>query len=161
MTPADTTAVTHEVHIEAEPETVFAFFTDPDKMIQWKGRRAELDLAVEIGPSEEIAAKGEQAEEAAKVERSGLQGFFDSIDIVADKSVRVYQHLVDKHHVVKTHGWLIGSSAQHEINPALQAGLNAAFVPHPATWSTENAELQSGTGKLLIVSSFRGLRDHF
>ena len=43
MSPTDTTAVTHEVHIDAEPETVFAFFTDPDKMIQWKGRQAELD----------------------------------------------------------------------------------------------------------------------
>jgi hypothetical protein len=63
--------------------------------------------------------------------------------------------------VVKTQGWLIGSSAQYDINPALQTGLNAAFVPHPPTWSKENAELQSGAGKLLIVSSFRGLRDHF
>jgi len=108
-----------------------------------------------------LFTKGEPAEQAAKVERSGLQGFFDSIEIVADKSTRVYQGLIDKHHVVKSSGWLIGSSALQEINPALQAGLNAAFVPHPATWNRENPELQSGTGKLLIVSSFRGLRDHF
>jgi putative hydrolase of the HAD superfamily len=59
------------------------------------------------------------------------------------------------------HSWLVGSSAQQEINPALQAGLNAAFVPHSASWNGEGAELQSGTGKLLIVSTFRGLRDHF
>jgi uncharacterized protein YndB with AHSA1/START domain len=29
--------------IAASPETVFEFFTDPDKMIQWMGRSAELD----------------------------------------------------------------------------------------------------------------------
>lgn len=108
-----------------------------------------------------LFTKGEPAEEAAKVERSGLQGFFDSIEIVVDKSVGVYRDLVEKHHVVKSHAWLIGSSAQEEINPALQAGLNAAFVPHAATWNRDNSELQSGTGILLIVSSFRGLRDHF
>lgn len=108
-----------------------------------------------------LFTKGEQAEEAAKVERSGLQGFFDSIEIVADKTTRVYRDMIDKHHVVKSHGWLIGSSAQQEINPALQAGLSAAFVPHAPTWDKESGELQSGTGKLLIVSSFRGLRDHF
>lgn len=108
-----------------------------------------------------LFTKGEQAEEAAKVERSGLQGFFDSIEIVADKTTRVYRDMIDKHHVVKSHGWLIGSSAQQEINPALQAGLSAAFVPHGPTWDKESGELQSGTGKLLIVSSFRGLRDHF
>jgi uncharacterized protein YndB with AHSA1/START domain len=31
------------VRIAASPETVFDFFTDPDKMIQWMGRSAELD----------------------------------------------------------------------------------------------------------------------
>ncbi|MGH3007760.1 MAG: SRPBCC family protein, partial [Gaiellaceae bacterium] len=35
--------VEREVRIAARPETVFEFFTDPDKMIQWKGRKAELD----------------------------------------------------------------------------------------------------------------------
>jgi putative hydrolase of the HAD superfamily len=48
-----------------------------------------------------LFTKGEAAEQAAKVERSGLQGFFDSIEIVPDKTVEVYQRLVDKHHVVK------------------------------------------------------------
>ncbi|MGH2975290.1 MAG: SRPBCC family protein [Solirubrobacterales bacterium] len=37
------TAVEVEVRIAASPETVFEFFTDPDKMIQWMGRSAELD----------------------------------------------------------------------------------------------------------------------
>jgi uncharacterized protein YndB with AHSA1/START domain len=36
-------AVAVEVQIDASPETVFDFFTDPDKMIQWMGRSAELD----------------------------------------------------------------------------------------------------------------------
>lgn len=31
------------VRIAARPETVFAFFTDPAKMIQWKGVQAALD----------------------------------------------------------------------------------------------------------------------
>jgi putative hydrolase of the HAD superfamily len=108
-----------------------------------------------------LFTKGEPAEEAAKVERSGLHGFFDSIEIVADKNIRVYGDLIDKHHVVKSYAWLVGSSAQLEINPALQAGLNAAYVPHSPSWNKEDAELHSGAGKLLIVSSFRGLRDHF
>ena len=32
-----------EVRIEARPETVFEFFTDPEKMKRWKGTDAELD----------------------------------------------------------------------------------------------------------------------
>ena len=32
-----------EVVIDADAETVFDFFTDPDKMVQWMGRAHELD----------------------------------------------------------------------------------------------------------------------
>jgi putative hydrolase of the HAD superfamily len=108
-----------------------------------------------------VFTKGEPAEQAAKVERSGLQGFFDAIEIVAEKNAQTYQELVDRHHVVKSHGWMVGNSPRSDINPALRAGLNAAFVPHHATWELEDEELQSGTGKLLIVAKFRDLRDHF
>jgi len=36
-------AVEVEVLIAASPETVFDFFTEPDLMLQWMGRRVELD----------------------------------------------------------------------------------------------------------------------
>ena len=36
-------AVALEIQIDAGPDTVFDFFTDPDRMIQWMGRSAELD----------------------------------------------------------------------------------------------------------------------
>ena len=36
-------AVEREVLIAARPETVFEFFTDPEKQVLWMGRRAELD----------------------------------------------------------------------------------------------------------------------
>lgn len=44
MATAETVdAVEVEARIAASPETVFDFFTDPDKMIQWMGRSAQLD----------------------------------------------------------------------------------------------------------------------
>ncbi len=36
-------AVEREVRIAARPETVFEFFTEPEKQLLWMGRRAELD----------------------------------------------------------------------------------------------------------------------
>ena len=38
-----TEATEHEVRIAATPETVFGFFTDPEKMTRWKGTTAKLD----------------------------------------------------------------------------------------------------------------------
>ena len=44
MATAETeNAIEVAVRIAASPETVFDFFTDPDKMVQWMGRSAELD----------------------------------------------------------------------------------------------------------------------
>ena len=40
---SQTQAIEREVRIDASPETVFSFFTDPAKMVQWKGATATLD----------------------------------------------------------------------------------------------------------------------
>jgi uncharacterized protein YndB with AHSA1/START domain len=42
-TPPETSVVEHELRVAARPETVFAFFTDPAKMVQWMGAEATLD----------------------------------------------------------------------------------------------------------------------
>jgi putative hydrolase of the HAD superfamily len=108
-----------------------------------------------------LFTKGEPAEQAAKVERSGLQSHFDAIEIVPEKDAATYRALVNRHHVVKEHGWMVGNSPRSDINPALEAGLNAVFIPHRATWAMEHEEVRSGAGRLLILTSFRDLREHF
>ncbi len=108
-----------------------------------------------------LLTKGEPAEQAAKVERSGLQPHFDAIEIVLEKDPGTYGRMIEQFKIVKSHGWMVGNSPRSDINPALQSGLNAVFIPHSATWELEKSELESGTGKLLILSAFRELRAHF
>jgi uncharacterized protein YndB with AHSA1/START domain len=43
MADVETDVLQHEVRIEARPETVFSYFTDPTRMVTWKGRSATLD----------------------------------------------------------------------------------------------------------------------
>ena len=56
---------------------------------------------------------------------------------------------------------MVGNSPRSDINPALEAGLNAVFIPHADTWAMEHEEVRSGAGRLLILSKFQDLRDHF
>ena len=63
--------------------------------------------------------------------------------------------MIQQFKIVKSHGWMVGNSPVSDINPSLQAGLNAVFIPHSATWELEKAQLESGAGKLLILSVFR------
>lgn len=109
-----------------------------------------------------LLSKGEQAEQTAKVERSGLQNYFDAIEIVLEeKSPAIYERLVAQFRIVKSNGWMVGNSPRSDINPALQAGLNAVLIPHSSTWQADKAELESGAGKLIILSAFRDLRAYF
>src|SRR5258706_551491 len=96
-----------------------------------------------------------------QVEPSGLQGFFEAIEIVGEKDAKTYQVLVNKHKIVKTQGWMIGNSPRSDINPAMQAGLNAVYIPHVNTWQLEHEPVVAGTGKLVILPAFRELRNHF
>jgi uncharacterized protein YndB with AHSA1/START domain len=58
--------VEHEVRVAAGPDTVFDYFTDPAKMVQWMGTEATLDPrpggACRINPSGQAAMLGEFVE---------------------------------------------------------------------------------------------------
>jgi uncharacterized protein YndB with AHSA1/START domain len=68
-TPDATSTLEHEIRIAASPDTVFGFFTDPARMVQWMGNEAMLDprpggvfqvsFVREIG---RVAARGEFVE---------------------------------------------------------------------------------------------------
>jgi putative hydrolase of the HAD superfamily len=136
------------VKLEQTPPQMLADVTDTLKYLAGRHRLI-------------LFSKGEAAEQAAKVERSGVQTHFDAIEIVREKDVPTYLGIVNKHHVVKSRGWMIGNSPHSDINPALEAGLNAVFIPHPATWQLEHEEIRSGVGRLLVLGRFADLREHF
>lgn len=108
-----------------------------------------------------LFTKGQPAEQVAKVERSGLQSFFEAIEIVGEKDRATYSQAIAKFHIVKSLGWMVGNSPKSDINPALAAGLSAVFIPHPDTWEHEKTQVNSGLGKVLLLNSFRQLREHF
>ncbi len=58
---------------------------------------------------------------------------------------------------------MIGNSPSSDINPAIEAGLHAVFVPYHNTWELERGEILpvNGDCKLLHVESFGRLRDIF
>jgi putative hydrolase of the HAD superfamily len=57
--------------------------------------------------------------------------------------------------------WMIGNSPKSDVNPALEAGLNAVFIPHEFTWALEKTDIVEGTGRLVIVEGIGELRERF
>lgn len=110
-----------------------------------------------------LMTKGNPAEQASKVERSGLKEYFSAVEIVAEKNLTTYRSVTSKYALAPDFTWMVGNSPKSDINPALAAGLHAVFVPHNDTWILEHEELANAppAQKLLVVERFAQLREHF
>jgi putative hydrolase of the HAD superfamily len=56
---------------------------------------------------------------------------------------------------------MIGNSPKSDVNPALEAGLRAVFIPHAHTWTLEREDVREADGRLLTLQKFADLREHF
>jgi putative hydrolase of the HAD superfamily len=108
-----------------------------------------------------LFTKGHPEEQKLKIDRSGLSAFFGHTAIVKEKDAAAYRRLVEERGMDPERTWMIGNSPKSDINPALQAGLKAVFVPHAHTWILEKQDLRPGEGKLLVVEQFADLRKLF
>jgi len=109
-----------------------------------------------------LFTKGNPEEQKLKLDRSGLAVYFGHTAIVKEKNTAAYASLIEERDLQAADTWMVGNSPKSDINPALEVGINAVFVPHPHTWSLEHEEVrETGRGKLLQLSRFAELRDHF
>ncbi len=98
-----------------------------------------------------LMTKGNEAEQADKLARSGLAAFFSAVEIVAEKDPATYGAVIARHELKPHTSWMIGNSPKSDINPALAAGLHAVFLFHKDTWVLEHAEVSApAQGQQLI-----------
>ena len=108
-----------------------------------------------------IFTKGDPEEQQAKIDRSGLAGYFRHASIVKEKNVSAYLELAQKHGLAPADTWMIGNSPKSDINPSLQAGWGAVDVPHPRTWGLEQEDLPHDHPRLLKILKITGLTGYF
>jgi putative hydrolase of the HAD superfamily len=108
-----------------------------------------------------LFTKGHPEEQKLKIDRSGLGAYFSHTAIVREKDADAYAALARERELDARRTWMVGNSPKSDINPALEAGLNAVYIPHPRTWSLEHEEIQQADGRLLVLENFAGLRRHF
>jgi putative hydrolase of the HAD superfamily len=108
-----------------------------------------------------LFTKGHPDEQKLKIDRSGLGTYFRHTAIVKEKDVAAYRTLVEQRGIDPSLAWMTGNSAKSDINPALEAGLNAVFIPHAHTWTLERQDIRPGQGRLLVLDRFTDLKEHF
>lgn len=108
-----------------------------------------------------LFTKGHPEEQKLKIERSGIGKYFAYAAIVKEKDASTYRALVRERALEPSITWMIGNSPRSDINPALDAGLHAVFIPHRDTWVLEREALRRGPGKLVRLERFRDLQTIF
>ncbi len=105
--------------------------------------------------------KGETKEQNRKIDLSGLRPLFAHCAVVKEKNREAYLDLARVRGFDAARTWMIGNSPKSDINPALEAGLGAVYVPHERTWTLERQELRDDTGRLVVLRKFSDLLEWF
>lgn len=145
-----------------------------ERIRSFAGSISEQEIELLPGVAETLAAlaarhrlilmtKGNHAEQADKVARSGLATHFTAVEIVAEKDSPTYREVIARYELTPHTSWMIGNSPKSDINPALAAGLHAVFLFHKDTWVLEHAAVDPApAGQHLIeLDSFAKLADIF
>jgi len=108
-----------------------------------------------------LFTKGNAEEQKLKLDRSGLAIYFGHTAIVKEKDAGSFRALIRERKLDPQRTWMIGNSPKSDINPALEVGIKAVFVPHLHTWSLEHEDLSDGGERLLRLERFEELREYF
>ncbi|MGW1988836.1 HAD family hydrolase [Embleya sp. NPDC001921] len=108
-----------------------------------------------------LLTKGDTEEQQRKIDASALAHHFSSVHIVPEKGVDAYLDLTRTHGLAPETTWMIGNSPKSDILPARGAGLGAVFIPNAHTWVLEQSELDPNDSRVLTLTAFPQLLEHF
>jgi putative hydrolase of the HAD superfamily len=84
-----------------------------------------------------LITKGDLVHQLRKVRTSGLEHHFEHIDIVLDKDVATYRHVLEERGIDPATFLMVGNSVKSDILPVLELGGHGVHVPYHTTWEHE------------------------
>jgi putative hydrolase of the HAD superfamily len=107
-----------------------------------------------------LLTKGDPGVQENKVARSGLGHLFERVHVVPEKHAGVIRDLLAEYGLRPEHTWMVGNSPRSDVNPALEAGVGAIYVPHPNTWTLEQ-EAIADPERVIVLKRFGELTGLF
>ncbi len=89
-----------------------------------------------------LITKGDLLDQQSKLSRSGLGDCFRHVEVVSQKTPRVYQKLLAKYEIEPRRFLMVGNSLKSDVLPVLALGGTAVYVPYHTTWAHEVIDSQ-------------------
>ncbi|MFV2053958.1 HAD family hydrolase [Aliiroseovarius sp. YM-037] len=87
-----------------------------------------------------LITKGDLLDQERKLAQSGLGELFDGVEIVSDKTPKVYADIFARHGEGAGAALMVGNSLRSDVIPVIEAGGWGVYVPHGLTWELEKAD---------------------
>lgn len=101
-----------------------------------------------------LITKGDLFDQESKIARSGLADYFTTVEIVSEKSEKVYRTLLSNQGIDPKQFLMVGNSLRSDILPVLALGGMAVHIPYHVTWAHEKI-----TGQKEIQTGYFALED--
>jgi len=89
-----------------------------------------------------VVTKGDLLDQQSKLSRSGLGDCFRYVEVVSQKTQRVYQTLLAKYRIEPQRFLMVGNSLKSDIWPVLGLGGHAVYIAYHTTWAHEAVDSQ-------------------
>lgn len=104
-----------------------------------------------------IATKGDLLDQERKLKKSGLDRYFHHIEIMSDKQEDNYRSLLSHLDIDASSFLMVGNSMKSDINPVINLGGYAVYVPFYTTWVHEKVLEQTNSSRFKEISSIKDL----
>lgn len=84
-----------------------------------------------------LITKGDLLDQHDKVTRSGLGDYFKLIEVVNEKTSKIYREVFNKYKINSQKLLMVGNSLKSDILPILELGGTAVHIPDENTWEHE------------------------
>lgn len=99
-----------------------------------------------------LVTKGDLLDQERKLAKSGLEHYFNQIEIVSDKKAANYQGVIHQLEIKPLEFLMIGNSLKSDVLPLLEIGAKAIHIPFHTTWAHELIEKQENDHRYQTAS---------
>ena len=103
-----------------------------------------------------LITKGDLLHQETKVIQSGLERYFQAIEIVSEKEPEAYRRVLRRHGIAPETFVMVGNSVKSDILPVLAIGGAAVHIPYAFLWGAEHAEHDGTVPELSSITALPG-----
>jgi len=104
-----------------------------------------------------VATKGDLLDQQRKLQRSGLEAYFNHVEIMSDKREEDYKSLIFNLGIAPEEFLMVGNSMKSDIQPVLKIGGYGAYIPFHTVWQHEKANEKIDHSRIFVLESLHQL----